>query len=52
MMHLLQRKCLILKHTALGTLHTDILMKLYTAYKTKKQAAQAVSDWVIPPIDA
>ena len=51
MMHLLQRKCLILKHTKLTSLHTDILMKLYTPYRTRRQATEAIATWARPPDD-
>ena len=45
-MHLLGRECIILKHKELNILHTDILMKLYCEYRTVKQAAQHISNWL------
>jgi len=45
MLHLLGRKCLILKHSSLKTLQTDILMKLYREYNTVKKAGAIVGEW-------
>lgn len=44
MLHLLGRDCLILKHRALRTLHTDILMKLYVPFAGPKNAAKLVAE--------
>ena len=46
MMHLLGRKCLILKHNSLEVLHTDILMKLYQEYQTVNQAKKHINNWL------
>jgi hypothetical protein len=46
MLHLLDRKCLILKHQSLRTLHTDILMKLYQEYNTIEDARLHTRDWI------
>jgi hypothetical protein len=48
MLHLLSRPCLILKHSSLKSLQTDILMKLYQPYGTLKEAAKFVSNWSEP----
>lgn len=45
MLHLLGRPCLILKHTSLQTLQTDILMKLYKAYSSPEEAARLTVEW-------
>ncbi len=45
MMHLLNRKCLILKHRTLASLQTDILMKLYKPYAGPVSAAKLVKEW-------
>jgi len=41
MMHLLGRDVLILKHTSLAALHTDVLMRLYEEYSTIDHAIAA-----------
>lgn len=46
MLKLLGRECLILKHQTLHSLHTDILMKLYSEYSTVKEARSYVKDWI------
>ena len=46
MLHLLGRDCLILKHSTLQVLHSDILMKLYQEYKTVKQIKEHIKDWL------
>jgi hypothetical protein len=46
MMHLLGRNCLILKHTSLTALHTDILMKIYVEYRNLPQARTRAADWI------
>jgi hypothetical protein len=46
MLHLLGRECLILKHSTLKSLHADILMKLYTGYRTAKDARCHVAEWL------
>lgn len=46
MLHLLDRKCLILKHQSLQTLHTDILMKLYLEYKSVDNVRSHTQDWI------
>jgi hypothetical protein len=45
MMHLLHRRCLILKHATLTSLHTDILMKLYEPYTGPASAGNVVTRW-------
>jgi hypothetical protein len=45
MLHLLGRRCLILKHNSLTTLQTDILMKLYTPYEEAPQITTIIKDW-------
>lgn len=45
MLHLLGRRCLILKHNSLKTLQTDILMKLYTPYEETAQVTTIIKDW-------
>ena len=45
MLHLLGRQCLILKHKALRTLQTDILMKLYVPFSSATDARRLVADW-------
>jgi len=45
MLHLLGRPCLILKHRQLKTLQTDILMKVYVAFRNAADVSQLVTDW-------
>ncbi len=45
MMHLLNRRSLILKHETLASLQTDILMKLYETYIGPASAANVVTQW-------
>ena len=45
-LHLLGRRCLILKHWKLESLQSDILMKLYVPFKTTAEIAQLVTDWL------
>ncbi len=47
MMHLLGRKCLILKHNSLASLQTDILMKLYEEYDNSETAVSYIKEWAI-----
>ena len=51
MMHLLGRDTLILKHSTVQTLHTDVLMKLYRPYETPVEAKEIVAKWLAPPRD-
>ena len=51
MLHLLGRRCLILKHKSLRTLQTDILMKLYTTFSGPVTVAKLTTEW-IPPLPA
>ena len=46
MMHLLGRDVLILKHSSLKSLHTDILMRLYHEYDSPATAARHIGAWV------
>ncbi len=46
MLHLLGRRCLLLKHKSLQTLQTDILMKLYEPFSNMADTAKLTSDWV------
>lgn len=46
MLHLLGRRCMILKHDSLRSLQTDILMKLYIPFSNEGSAAQLTSEWV------
>ena len=46
MLHLLGRRCLILKHQSLKTLQTDILMKLYQPFSGPVRAAKHAAEWV------
>ena len=45
-MHLLQRRCLLLKEKKLKSLHTDILHKLYQPYGHKNDARKKVQTWL------
>jgi hypothetical protein len=45
MMQLLKRRCLILKHSSLNTLPTDLLSMLYEKYSSRKEAVQKLEDW-------
>lgn len=45
MMHLLKRRCVILKHKKLKKMPTDILSMLYEDYSTSAEAAQRLGDW-------
>jgi hypothetical protein len=45
MLHLLSRRCLILKHVSLKALQTDILMKLYTPYEKTTQVPAIIKTW-------
>jgi hypothetical protein len=45
-MHTLGRDCLILKHSAIKALHTDILSKLYCEYGDPGEAVQHLSNWL------
>jgi hypothetical protein len=46
MLHLLGRECKILKHHSIKTLQTDVLMKLYSPYKCKKDVIKLIDDWL------
>ena len=47
MLHLLGRRCLILKHESLKTLQTDILMKLYQPFSQDRFALKNhAAQWV------
>jgi hypothetical protein len=46
MLHLLGRSCLILKHTSLRALQTDILMKLYQSFTGPAAVATHTAQWV------
>jgi hypothetical protein len=45
MMQLLKRRCVILKHTKLKRMPTDLLSMLYEDYSSQKEAVQKLSDW-------
>lgn len=45
MLHLLSRRCLILKHESLKALQTDILMKLYTPYEKTIEVPAIIKAW-------
>lgn len=49
MLHLLSRPCLILKHSSLKALQTDILMKLYNPYIKTSEVAEIVKNWTRGP---
>lgn len=49
MLHLLGRPCLILKHSSLKSLQTDILMKLYTPYIKTSEVAEIIKNWTREP---
>jgi hypothetical protein len=44
-MHLLKRRCVILKHEDLATMPSDFLHKLYEPYRTRKDAVKAIRVW-------
>jgi hypothetical protein len=46
MLHLLGRRCLLLKHKSLQTLQTDILMKLYEPFINSTDITKRTSEWV------
>lgn len=46
MFHLLGRKCLILKHKSLRSLHTDILMKLYQPFGNAADIRARAANWL------
>ena len=46
MLHLLGRRCLLLKHKSLQTLQTDILMKLYEPFSNATDIARLTSQWI------
>jgi len=48
MLHLLGRDCLILKHETLKALPTDVLMKLYSEYRTVSDVKSHIADWLKP----
>jgi len=50
MLHLLGRHCLILKHSSLKALQTDVLMKLYTRYQKSDDITQIVKNWTRDPL--
>jgi hypothetical protein len=45
MMQLLKRRCVILKHTKLKRMPTDLLSMLYEDYSSQKEAARKLSEW-------
>lgn len=45
MMQLLKRPCVILKHTKLRTMPTDLLSMLYEGYSSKRDAVRKIGDW-------
>jgi hypothetical protein len=45
MMQLLKRRCVILKHTNLKKMPTDLLSMLYEDYSTQKEAVRKLSEW-------
>jgi hypothetical protein len=46
MLHLLGRRCLLLRHKSLQTLQTDILMKLYEPFLNSADTTKLTSEWV------
>jgi hypothetical protein len=46
MLHLLSRRCLLLKHSSLPTLQTDILMKLYQSFSNRADVARLTTEWI------
>ena len=49
MLHLLGRPCLILKHSSLKALQTDILMKLYTPFEKTDEIGEIIKSWTREP---
>jgi hypothetical protein len=45
MMQLLKRPCIILKHTKLRRMPTDLLSMLYEGYSSRDEAAERISGW-------
>jgi hypothetical protein len=45
MMHLLKRPCVILKHSKLRKMPTDILSMLYEDYSSQREAVRKLGDW-------
>jgi hypothetical protein len=45
MMQLLKRPCVILKHTKLGKMPTDLLSMLYEDYASQAEAASKIGEW-------
>lgn len=45
MMQLLKRPCVILKHTSLRKMPTDLLSMLYEAYSSRQEAARRLGEW-------
>lgn len=50
MLHLLARPCLILKHSSLKALQTDVLMKLYRPYTKIKDLQEIIREWSRDPL--
>jgi hypothetical protein len=50
MLHLLGRPCLILKHSSLKALQTDVLMKLYRPYTKTDEVSEIIKDWTRDPL--
>jgi hypothetical protein len=50
MLHLLARPCLILKHSSLKSLQTDVLMKLYRPYRRTTEIQQIIRAWCRDPL--
>jgi hypothetical protein len=48
MLHLLGRECLILKHSILKSLQTDILMKIYTPFDVPSDVRGCIDEWINP----
>jgi len=51
MLHLLARPCLILKHTSLKALQTDVLMKLYRPYTKTNDLQAIITEWTRDPLN-
>jgi hypothetical protein len=45
MMQLLKRRCVILKHTKLKRMPTDLLSMLYEDYSSQREAVRKISEW-------
>jgi len=47
MVHFLKRRCVILKHSKLRTMPTDILTMLYEDYSSQEEAVRKLGEWWI-----